>query len=444
MNDKIPRTPFSTALSGSARETELRLRHIFSGPRKRPPAPFLALALSAALLCGNLVSCQVVKAEQEVSGLPRPAPSAAPTLLSVQDLKPDLNRNGIPEEVRLENEYGRDEVRFYENGVLLNREVLNEETPSTYLCTLDGTDYVLRWHMEKYQGAFHAYYCLYYLKGESETAAQSNSILFDTNFDAPFHWDFDPEVIAAFWDEVNDLMSHSVRLSAHNGVLTAEQAPPISLDWLDGPSFTRNPAKSLAENLRDLQIAETNSQPAPMGRTDTLPMDQPIQLMFCSGAGAWQSILTLYPDGTFVGDYCDSDGPIKYVCKFHGSFGDFIQLTGASWSLTLEELVLDTERPVGSEWGGRQNGEDVWYVSSQPAGFTDTEGSVLKPGAPFILYAPEARGDAPGTELYGAWDFPSWQPHGRKFQPDGTLGCWGLNSLETGYGFFDFSAWGIQ
>ena len=56
MNSKIPRTPLSTPLSGSARETEIRLKNIFSGPKKRPPALFLALMFAACLLCGNLVS----------------------------------------------------------------------------------------------------------------------------------------------------------------------------------------------------------------------------------------------------------------------------------------------------------------------------------------------------------------------------------------------------
>ena len=67
MNNKIPRTPFSTPLSGSARETELRLKNIFSGPKKRPPVLFLALMFSVCLLCGNLVSCQVAAPEGEAA-----------------------------------------------------------------------------------------------------------------------------------------------------------------------------------------------------------------------------------------------------------------------------------------------------------------------------------------------------------------------------------------
>ena len=68
MNNKIPHTPFSTPLSGSARETEIRLRNIFSGPKKRPPALFLVLMFSVCIFCGNLVSCQVKEAEAPNAG----------------------------------------------------------------------------------------------------------------------------------------------------------------------------------------------------------------------------------------------------------------------------------------------------------------------------------------------------------------------------------------
>ena len=64
MNNKTPRTPFSTPLSGSVRETEIRLRNIFSGPKKRPPALFLALVFAMCIFCGNLVSCQVAEVNE--------------------------------------------------------------------------------------------------------------------------------------------------------------------------------------------------------------------------------------------------------------------------------------------------------------------------------------------------------------------------------------------
>ena len=58
MKDSLPRSPFSTALSGPASETELRIRNILSGPKKHPPLLLVASMCAMALLCGNLVSCQ--------------------------------------------------------------------------------------------------------------------------------------------------------------------------------------------------------------------------------------------------------------------------------------------------------------------------------------------------------------------------------------------------
>lgn len=63
MNNKMPRTPFSTGLSGSAKETEIRLRNIFAGPKKRPPVLLMVLTVVLILLCGNLVAFRALPAE---------------------------------------------------------------------------------------------------------------------------------------------------------------------------------------------------------------------------------------------------------------------------------------------------------------------------------------------------------------------------------------------
>ena len=80
MNEKTPYTPFSTHLSGSARETENRLKNILSGPKRRPPALFLALVFSGCVLCGNLVSCQNAQASAAEQ-----APSVQETDLTTED-----------------------------------------------------------------------------------------------------------------------------------------------------------------------------------------------------------------------------------------------------------------------------------------------------------------------------------------------------------------------
>ena len=54
----FPHTPFSTPLSGSAKETQTRIRNIFHPQKKRPPFLVLFLAAALVLFCGGLVSCQ--------------------------------------------------------------------------------------------------------------------------------------------------------------------------------------------------------------------------------------------------------------------------------------------------------------------------------------------------------------------------------------------------
>lgn len=58
MSSSIFHSPFTTALSGSAKETEDRIRNIFQYKKKRPPLLFFVLACILALTCGGLVSCQ--------------------------------------------------------------------------------------------------------------------------------------------------------------------------------------------------------------------------------------------------------------------------------------------------------------------------------------------------------------------------------------------------
>ena len=70
MPREFPRSPFSTPLSGSARETEDRIRNIFQYKKKRPPLLFFVLACILALSCGGLVSCQA----RETAETPGPSP----------------------------------------------------------------------------------------------------------------------------------------------------------------------------------------------------------------------------------------------------------------------------------------------------------------------------------------------------------------------------------
>ena len=68
MPTKSPKTPFSTRLSGSAKETELRLRSIFQWQKKRPPVWMFALVVLVIFGCIGLVSCQQEQPENPAEG----------------------------------------------------------------------------------------------------------------------------------------------------------------------------------------------------------------------------------------------------------------------------------------------------------------------------------------------------------------------------------------
>lgn len=489
MSDKMPRTPFSTPLSGSARETELRLRNIFSGPKKRPPVLFLAVMFAVCLLCGNLVSCQMAQTEPQVpdGSVDLSQTDEAEWILNadvtILPQRPDLNRNGVPEEVRLyvPAEYGSgQQLEIWEDGKRLFQETGDEAHVgwnAIFLCTLEGEDCLLRYHPTMYQGGASYVYELFTLEGGTEHTVQENGVDFEINFGMPTPDGgvvdpaqlFAPEAVADFMDEINGLLSHSVQLlNTDQELLATFEREGRLVDTLfflhNDERFTPDPRKSLRDNIQDYYRTMAEHYPGREGsgrppeeaddaapaERGIMPFDRPLELYFLSGAGGWSTDLRIHPDGSFAGDYHDSDmgdggenypHGTKYVCTFHGKFKDVISVSEHVWSLTLAELTLDTGRPVGEEW--IENG--VRYISSDPYGFNIPEGGALEPGAKFMLYSPQAKGCAPTDELYGMsedspdsnlFEFWSWWPNRHSWGPGDTLDCWGLRSLASGYGFF--------
>ena len=383
-----------------------------------------------------------------------PEPDSAPGISGENEQEtdrvpaPDLNRNGIAEELRLTEDGEGQRLEIWENGEMIKEEVgyfAHAGWNSVFLCTIEGEDYLLHYSPEMYQGVCSYSYRLNTLPEDGKTDVQKGYVNFDINFGSPIHTDYDPEAIAAFMDEINNLLSHSVLLlNTHEDLqATFEKEGRLydSLWWLDSwkPVFSRDENKSLLDNLVDLQAAMSEDSAPVAAQEDGLPITESLDMSFYSGAGAWANDLTLEPDGSFSGEYYDADCLTVYVCKYHGRFGDVEKLTGASWRLTLEELELDTGRDVGEEWDEPGGGEDAYhYISSEPYGLEGADDTALKPGAQLILYSPEATGHEPGTELYGAEKLRTWMHGGRREfnSADDILGCWGLHNLATGQGFF--------
>ena len=179
----------------------------------------------------------------------------------------DLNRNGVPELVQVVEieDYGSRQVEVWEENQLLWADEANTAHVgwnAVFLCTLDGEDYLLRYHPTMYQGHATYEYELFTLENGRETVVKTGYVEFDINFHPLFqYYDFDPEAIAAFMDEVNGLLADSVQLVNTDGDLVRaferEGRLYDSLSWLDGwePAFARDGDKSLLENLRDFKAA---------------------------------------------------------------------------------------------------------------------------------------------------------------------------------------------
>lgn len=361
---------------------------------------------------------------------------------------PDLNHNGIAEEIFVSGK----KLKIWENNRQIAEWYVGSE--NVFLYTLDGEDYLLCYGYDRSeicQENFRYYYELCTVEENNKVCVVGdNDVYFDINFASIHHKEFDPKAIADFMNEVNDLLAHSQILRIDGSLqktFEEEGRQYDSLPWLDErePVFVRDENKSLSENLEDFRSAMMAAcEPVIPEEIDSLPITETLEMRFSSGAGAWATILTLNPDGSFVGDYLDTnvggDYPEQNVCQFHGRFGKVEKLTENAWLLTLEELELDTGHDVGKEWYVTDEYGTVRYISRTPYGFDRYEGEdqTLEPGAQFILYGPEATGHEPGTELYGAEDFQSWKPgiYGKMNSETDILGCWGLENLETGYGFF--------
>lgn len=155
----------------------------------------------------------------------------------------------------------------------------------------------------------------------------------------------------------------------------------------------------------------------------------PMEMLFASGAGAWGTTLTINLDGTFTGQFHDSnmgengDGypnGTVYYCNFSGRFGSMMKMNDYAYYMRLEELVYDTDiarEEIGTDEGLR-------YITAEPYGMAG--------GEEFIFYLP-------GTPVEILDEsFLSWWPSAYLWRQGelNTLDGYGLYNVNTGDGFF--------
>ncbi len=165
-----------------------------------------------------------------------------------------------------------------------------------------------------------------------------------------------------------------------------------------------------------------------VSQPETLPLEEPIEMVFSSGAGAWGTSLTLNSDGTFTGGFHDSnmgeqgDGypnGTVYLSDFSGKFTQIKKLDSHSYEMYLTELT--TEQPEGKEWIE----DDIRYVCSNAYG--------LENGERFVFYLPETPIEGLNEFFLNWW--PGYYPVEDRAE---YLDCFGLQNTVTGDGFFSY------
>ena len=109
----------------------------------------------------------------------------------------------------------------------------------------------------------------------------------------------------------------------------------------------------------------------------------PDTFVFPSGVGAWDTQVSIAPDGSFAGTYHDSDmgdtgegypNGTEYICEFSGQFSQPTQVDDHTWSVQLESLSYDGTPETEEIQDG------IRYVYSTPYG--------IEGGQEFLIYLP--------------------------------------------------------
>ncbi len=159
----------------------------------------------------------------------------------------------------------------------------------------------------------------------------------------------------------------------------------------------------------------------------------PSEFVFTSGVGGWGTKITLNGDGTFKGQYHDSDmGDVGsgysngtvYICDFSGKFTIPKKINEYIYSMNLESL--DVEGISGTVY--YEN--DTMYIVSEPYGFENAD--------EFLIYLPGCPLEETSEEFL-SWSFINTQI--RNTIPAGVYGIYNVGGMEGFMGEDDNSLW---
>ncbi|MCM1216453.1 MAG: M56 family metallopeptidase [Lachnospiraceae bacterium] len=342
----------------------------------------------------------------------------------------DLDHDGETELILVREhnggEYYELEVVKQDGTLLWSREAGTVHTGEAafLLYEGDGEDYLVEYLPAIYQG-MGSYSCTQFsLEGGVETEENQ----WTADFQLPVQ-----EItgkMRAFAEVGNMIMKDGiVLLGTVGGELVIGPKAAAEVSGLYPVSFggeDQMPGDDAASG-QDMTQGDTNGVDESAQFGDPLFKDgQPLEFLFASGAGAWGTTLTLYPDGRFEGVYEDGEAiaapeyprGTSYICRFSGRFSEMTRISDYAYSMQLEELNCETEKE--KEWIE----DEIRYIGSEAFG--------VEGGEEFILYLPYTPPEGLDEE------FLSWWPDNYLWR-DGSvtrLSAYGLHNVNTGAGFF--------
>lgn len=180
------------------------------------------------------------------------------------------------------------------------------------------------------------------------------------------------------------------------------------------------------QETTEIVTEESTEQP----KTTSLFQKMPSEYIFSSGAGGWQTAITIAPDGTFTGSYHQGGGGdrgyyTEYRCEFEGKFSQPEKINDFTYHMYLESLeTFGTKDEEIIE-------DNVHYITSIPYG--------LEKGKEFMIYLP-------GTSIEKLpEEFVRWTVYPATGDADAsTTDFYGLYNVEPGYGFREYTTVSVE
>ena len=122
---------------------------------------------------------------------------------------------------------------------------------------------------------------------------------------------------------------------------------------------------------------------------------QNLDFWFSSGAGGWSTVLQIHPDGSFEGQYHDSEmgstgegypNGTMYQSNFNGQFTQPVKVNDYTYSMQIENIHYEQE--IGTE----EIKDDILYIYADAYGLEEAENILIYlPGTPLSELSEEFR-----------------------------------------------------